>query len=161
MAFCEWLSKKSGQRVTLPTVEQWEHACRAGGTTPFWYGDAETDFSPFANLADRSFQRIDPFGWTDRPNTLPGWRPADNRFDDNSRVSAPVGSYRPNPWGLYDMHGNVAEWTRSDSTASDGKKIVCGGSWYDVPARSRIGFRQYYRPEQPVYDVGFRIIVEQ
>jgi formylglycine-generating enzyme required for sulfatase activity len=54
------------------------------------------------------------------------------------------------------MHGNVAEWTRS----GDDKKIVCGGSWYDVPARSRVGFRQYYRPEQPVFDVGFRIVVE-
>jgi formylglycine-generating enzyme required for sulfatase activity len=159
MAFCDWLSQKSGRRVTLPTVEQWEHACRAGTDTPFWYGDTETDFSPYANLADRSFQQIDLFGWVDRATTLPAWRPAESRFDDRSRVSAPVGSYRPNPWGLYDMHGNVAEWTRSDCDKNVGKKIVCGGSWYDVPARSRIGFRQYYRPEQPVYDVGFRIVV--
>ena len=157
MQFCEWLSKQTGRHVTLPTVEQWEHACRAGAeTTPFWYGDHDTDFAPFANLADRSFQRIDPFGWAGRRDTLPDWRPADARFDDHSRVSAPVGSYHANPWGLYDMHGNVAEWTRS----GDRKKIVCGGSWYDVPARSRVGFRQYYWSEQPVFDVGFRIVVE-
>ena len=155
MEFCDWLSKKSGRRVTLPTAEQWEHACRASTETPFWYGNADTDFSLFANLADRCLQ-IDPFGWTDRRTTLPDWRPADNRFNDHSRVSAPVGSYRPNPWGLYDMHGNVAEWTRT----GDERKIACGGSWYDVPERSRIGFRQYYRPEQPVFDIGFRIIVE-
>ncbi len=156
MEFCDWLSKKSGRRVTLPTVEQWEHACRAGTETPFWYGNVDTDFSPFANLSDRSNQRIDPFGWSGRCDSLPAWRPADARFDDRSRVSAPVGSYRPNPWGLYDMHGNASEWTRS----GDGKKIVCGGSWYDVPARSRIGFRRHYLPEQPVFDVGFRIVVE-
>ena len=156
MEFCEWLSKQTGRNVTLPTVEQWEHACRAETATPFWYGTADTDFSLFANLADRSFHRIDPFGWAGWRDALPDWRPADTRFDDHSRVSAPVGSYRPNPWGLYDMHGNVAEWTRSGGE----KKIVCGGSWYDVPARSRTGFRQHYRPEQPVFDVGFRIVIE-
>jgi len=156
MKFCDWLSRQTGRKVTLPTVEQWEHACRAGTDTPFWYGDIDTDFSSFANLADRSFQQIDPFGWAGRRDALPDWRPADARFDDRSRVSAPVGSYRANPWGLYDMHGNVAEWTRSGND----KKVVCGGSWYDVPARSRVEFRRYYRPEQPVFDVGFRIVVE-
>ncbi|MCL2709249.1 MAG: SUMF1/EgtB/PvdO family nonheme iron enzyme [Planctomycetaceae bacterium] len=161
MEFCDWLSEQTGRKVTLPSVEQWEHACRAGTDTSFWYGDIDTDFSPFANLADRDFQQIDPFGWSGRRDTLPDWRPADVRFDDRSRVSAPVGSYRANPWGLYDMHGNVAEWTRSGIEKNGiEKRIVCGGSWYDVPARSRVGFRQFYRPEQPVFDVGFRIVVD-
>jgi formylglycine-generating enzyme required for sulfatase activity len=99
------------------------------------------------------------------------WRPADARFDDHSRVSAPVGSYRPNPWGLFDMHGNVAEWTRSEyrpypyrddgrNSPADGKRVVRGGSWYDRPERCRAAFRQVYRADQPVYDVGFRIICE-
>jgi len=58
------------------------------------------------------------------------------------------------------MHGNVAEWTRSGVYKNGiDKKIVCGGSWYDIPARSGVGFRQYYRPEQPVFDVGFRVVV--
>ncbi len=156
MEFCDRLSKKSGRKVTLPTVAQWEHACRAGADTPFWYGNIDTDFSPFANLSDISNGRIDPFGWTGRRDTLPDWRPADSRFNDRSRVSAPVGSYRPNSWGLYDMHGNVAEWTRDGKS----RKTVCGGSWYDVPKRAQVGFRQYYRPEQQVFDVGFRVVVE-
>ncbi|MDR0337925.1 MAG: SUMF1/EgtB/PvdO family nonheme iron enzyme, partial [Planctomycetaceae bacterium] len=153
MAFCAWLSKKCNKSITLPTEQQWEHACLAGTTTSFWYGTIETDFSPFANLSDISHQTIDPFGWSDRRTALPAWRPADIRFNDSSRVSASVGSYQPNCWGLYDMHGNVSEWTRSGQN----RKIVCGGSWYDVPKRSQANFRQYYRPEQQVFDVGFRV----
>ncbi|MDR2705555.1 MAG: SUMF1/EgtB/PvdO family nonheme iron enzyme, partial [Planctomycetaceae bacterium] len=156
MAFCEWISKKCNQRITLPTERQWEHACLAGATTPFWYGTTETDFSPFANLSDFSHQVIDPFGWSDRQTTIPAWRPAETRFNDRSRVSALVGSYQPNSWGLYDMHGNVSEWTRSGQN----RKAVCGGSWYDVPTRSQANFRQYYRPEQQVFDVGFRVVLE-
>jgi formylglycine-generating enzyme required for sulfatase activity len=156
MAFCDWLSKKCNQSITLPTEQQWEHACLAGAITPFWYGTTETDFSPFANLSDVSLQTIDPFGWSGRQTTLPAWRPADIRFNDGSRVSAPVGSYQPNRWGLYDMHGNVAEWTRNGQN----RKTVCGGSWYDVPQRSQANFRQYYRPEQQIFDVGFRVVLE-
>jgi formylglycine-generating enzyme required for sulfatase activity len=82
-----------------------------------------------------------------------------------------VGSYRPNAWGLYDMHGNAAEWTRSVYAAypyrdDDGrnevkpaaKRAVRGGSWYDRPKRCGSAFRLAYREYQPVYNVGFRIV---
>ena len=101
------------------------------------------------------------------------WRPADTRYDDHSRVSAIVGTYRPNPWGLCDMHGNVAEWTRSqyrpypyreddgrNAIAGDGKRVVRGSSWYDRPKHCRSAVRQPYRSDQPVYDVGFRVVCE-
>jgi formylglycine-generating enzyme required for sulfatase activity len=171
MAFCRWLSQRTGRHFTLPTEAQWEYACRAGTTTPLWYGTRDSDFSRVANLADASHQSIERFGEYSRPETIPAWRPADARYNDRSRVSAPVGSYAANPWGLYDMHGNVAEWTRSqyapypyrdceDAAAADPhvKRVVRGGSWYDPPERCRSAFRQAYPACRPVYDVGFRVI---
>jgi len=173
MDFCRWLSEKTGRRFTLPTEAQWEYACRAGTSTPLWYGGPNADFAPYANVSDASHQVIELLGESSRADVLPPWRPADTRYDDRSRVSAPVGSYRPNPFGLFDMHGNVAEWTRSDyrpypysdaeppgQPGSDVKKVVRGGSWYDRPDRCRSAFRQAYPACRPVYDVGFRVICE-
>jgi len=171
MAFCRWLSQKTGRPFTLPTEAQWEYACRAGTATPFWYGTVDGDFSRTANLSDRSHQTIETFDYPGRPDVIPPWRPADTRFDDHSRVSAPVGSYQANPWGLCDMHGNVAEWTRSEyrpypfreagKEAPGAKRVVRGGSWYDPPERCRAAFRQVYLADQPVYDVGFRVLCEE
>jgi hypothetical protein len=153
--FCRWLSARTGRHFRLPTETEWEQACRAGTTTPFWYGTIDTDFSRYANLSDRTHQAIDPFGWAGRPEVIPPWRPADTRFNDHARVSTTVGSYAANPWGFHDMHGNVAEWT--DSASGADRKVVRGGSWYDPPARCQSDFRQSYRPDQGVYDVGFRV----
>ena len=173
LAFCRWLSQKTGRRCTLPTEAQWEYACRAGTGKALWYGTVDSDFSPFANVSDASHQAIDPFGEPGRTAVIPPWRPADTRYDDKHRVSAPVGSYRPNPWGLFDMHGNVAEWTRSEyrpypyrdddgrnGGMPSGQKVTRGGSWYDRPDRCRAAFRQPYPACQGVYDVGFRVIFE-
>jgi formylglycine-generating enzyme required for sulfatase activity len=171
IAFCRWLTQRTGRHFTLPSEAQWEYACRAGSTTPLWYGAVDADFSRSANVADATHQAIERFGEYSRPETIPAWRPADTRYDDRSRVSAPVGSYRPNPWGLCDMHGNVAEWTRSkyapypyrdsrdDTDRDDGaNRVVRGGSWYDPPDRCRSAMRQPYPACRPVYDVGFRVI---
>jgi len=189
VTFCDWLSQKTGKKVTLPTEAQWEYAAIAAGNVsdrfivrnasnpsltlraaiscgdlsenalPFWYGTLDTDFSPFANLSDVSNQRISDFGWRDRSNTIPGWRPADTRFNDHSRVSAPVGSYAPNPFGLFDMHGNVSEWVADTPANAPIHRLVKGGSWYDPPHRARTAFKQHYLAEQQVFDVGFRVIV--
>jgi formylglycine-generating enzyme required for sulfatase activity len=174
--FCEWLSKKSGKKVTLPTEAQWEWACRAGTTTPLSYGDSDTDFSKHANLADVTFKQLAVKGINPKPISNPGYiedyELKDPRFNDKILHLAKVGSFSPNPWGLYDMHGNVAEWTRSDYkpypyNAEDGRnsggaanKVVRGGSWHDRPFRSTASFRLGFPVWQQVYHTGFRVIVE-
>ncbi len=177
MSFCEWLSDKTGEAFTLPTEAEWEYACRAGTAKPLFYGDEDTDFSPFANLADEKLREFvchtykkvrEP--WL-HASKYDDWIPKDTRFNDNGFLSDGVGNYLPNAWGLHDMHGNVAEWTRSiyrayphhpsdgrDDVTSDGDRVVRGGSWRDRPKRSRSAFRLAYRPYQGVYNVGFRVI---
>ena len=181
MAFCEWLSDKTGRTFTLPTEAQWEYACRAGTATPFSYGDLESDFSLFANLGDVMLREFvcHPYKKEREPYENPGkyddWIPRDNRFNDGGFVSEDVGGYQPNAWGLHDMHGNVSEWTRSvfrpypyrelkesDGAATDvtSKRVARGGSWRDRPKRARSAFRLAYKPHQGVYNVGFRVVCE-
>ena len=170
MEFCRWLSERTGMRFTLPTEAQWEYACRAGTETPFSYGDLETDFSTHANLADSTIRELAYEGWRPKP---PDLVPRDARFDDHVLVTASVGSYRPNAWGLHDVHGNVWEWTRSsygpypyreddgrNAPGAEGRKVVRGGSWYDRPKRCRSAFRLSYQPYQRVYNVGFRVVCQ-
>lgn len=177
MAFCRWLSQRTGKKVTLPTEAQWEWAARAGSDSPLWYGDLNSDFSKVANLGDVSLKQLAVKGVNPQPIKNPGkdldFVPKDERFDDGVLHLAPCGSYEPNRWGLKDMHGNVAEWTRStylpypyhaaaesDETDSLARKTVRGGSWYDRPQHARSGFRQAYPAWQAVQNVGFRVMVE-
>ena len=174
-AFCRWLSQKSGLRITLPTEAQWEYACRAGTCSPLNYGDLDTDFSQYANLADAAL-RVEPTdtgGLDSNINLHMGNGvfesaiygsvvPCDARFNDRAVVTAPVGQYRPNAWGLHDMHGNVCEWTRSSyaAGASPEHKVVRSGSWVDRPKRSRSAMRLGYPTWQRVFNVGFRVVCE-
>ncbi|MEW6358431.1 MAG: SUMF1/EgtB/PvdO family nonheme iron enzyme [Planctomycetota bacterium] len=178
MDFCRWLSKRTGQSFSLPTEAQWEYACRAGAAAWFSYGDQDADFSKFANLADVKLRDAvsHPYKKENVPLLNPSkyddWIPRDQRFNDGELVSASVGKYLPNPWGLHDMHGNVCEWTlsaarpypyvdgdgRNDINSAE-KRIVRGGSWRDRPARARASFRLAYQPYQRVYNVGFRVVM--
>jgi len=173
-AFCRWLSRQTGRKFALPSEVQWEWACRAGTHTPLSFGPRGADSAPFANLADASLLNFT--GW---PRTTPFGRLelvkqfyAVDPVNDKQRVSAAVGSYRPNPWGLHDMHGNVSEWTRSAylpypfraadvrHTKRGARKVVRGGSWFDRADLARSGCRNSHWPWQRIFDVGFRVVCE-
>ncbi len=170
MAFGRWLSEKLGEPVTLPTEAQWEWACRAGTATPLNYGDLDTDFSPFGNMGDANLRKLADEGW--RPKA-PDLVAKDSRFNDGALVTSEVGRYAPNAWGLHDMHGNAAEWTRTayhpsfrgvaDLRAADGpddRKVIRGGSWRDRPKLCRSASRWGYDAWQKVFNVGFRVIID-
>jgi formylglycine-generating enzyme required for sulfatase activity len=155
-AFCRWLAERSGSKVCLPSGDAWEYACRAGAATPMGYGETDADFSRQANLADVNLRN--PTGH--RCPVVPEWRPAVTNVNDGRWVSSPVGSYLPNSWGLFDMHGNVWEWTTD--LAGDGvRRFARGGSWYVRPQRATADTTVAYLPWQKVYDVGFRIMIEE
>ena len=178
MAFCKWLSQKTGKKVTLPTEAQWEWACRAGSDSPLSFGDFNTDFSKFANLADVKMKELAVSGVDPQPIKNPGkdvdFEPKDERFNDGVLHLAKVAGYAPNPWGLHDMHGNVSEWTRSAWVLypyrdNDGrnnetgfeKRTVRGGSWHDRQYRATSSYRLGFSRWQQVYNVGFRVVVEE
>jgi formylglycine-generating enzyme required for sulfatase activity len=119
-------------------------------------GDLDADFSRFGNMGDANLRKLADEGWRPKP---PDLVPKDSRFDDGSLVTAEVGRYLPNAWGLHDMHGNVSEWTRSDYGVS-AKKIIRGGSWRDRPKLCRSASRWAYDPWQKVFNVGFRVIID-
>lgn len=184
MNFCKWLSDKTGMKFSLPTEAQWEWACRAGSATPYWYGKENEDFTRFANLGDvklkefaacTAYKNYESVKIISTPNRYDDWIPRDTVFNDGGFISENVGSYIPNSWDLFDMHGNVWEWTlssykpypysdndgRNDINMGDMKKVARGGSWYDRPKRATSTYRLPYRDYQKVYNVGFRVIMEE
>ena len=156
--------------MTLPTEAQWEWACRAGTGSALSFGDLDTDFSTYANMADYTHRDL---AYDARDHYCPDVVPRDERFNDGELVTAIVGNYRPNAWGLHDMHGNAWEWTRStyatypyqsndgrNDLNANGQRVVRGGSWYDRPKRCRSAFRLSYPAWQRVFNVSFRVIIE-
>ena len=173
MQFCEWLSERTGKNVTLPTEAQWEWAARAGTDSPFFFGDTNADFSRHANLSDAMMIEMASRGGPARKKKPEfDFIPKDARFNDGVLHLAPVGKYKPNAWGLHDMCGNIAEWTRSDYVSypyaeDDGRngldyrnrKVLRGGSWRDRPFRATSSYRLGFPAWQRVYNAGFRVIV--
>ena len=181
MAFCQWLSQKTGPGApgfSLPTEAQWEYACRAGASTAFWFGPADADYSKSANLADQKLREFATNPYTvfsvyKNATRYDDWIPKDMRYNDGSLLTADIHGYLPNPWGLHNMHGNAAEWTRTtyrpyphtskdgrDAADTEGRKVVRGGSWRDRPQRCRSAFRLSFQPWQGVYNVSFRVVCE-
>ncbi len=165
LAFCAWLSSCCAVRATLPTEEQWEWAARAGTDTPFPWGGLDDDFGRRANLADRT-RRFIYSQWdaaacvqTRRPYPPESNYPLhEERWEDDWFTLNFTGRTLANRWGLYDMHGNAAEWT---STTINGLAVVRGGSFASRPKDATSSVKLYYLPWQKVYDVGFRVILEE
>lgn len=129
--YCKWLSAKTGRYYRLPTEAEWEYACRAGTSTAYSFGDDPSALGDYAWYAANS----------------------DETYQD-------VGQKKPNPWGLYDMHGNVSEWVLdqylpgiykqhkggvANPLAVPSKlypRVVRGGGWDDDPALLRSAARE-------------------
>ena len=145
-SFLTKLQEKTGRKFTLPTEAQWEHACRAGTTTKYSFGDSDT------SLAEH------------------GW------FKSNAgSITHPVGEKKPNPWGLYDMHGNVWEWcadwyattypsgdaTDPQGASSGSSRVLRGGAWYDYSVGLRSSFRIYLTPVVRFSLFGLRCVMDE
>lgn len=166
--YAQKLSAKSGLKVTLPTEDQWEWAARAGSDSDFWFGDRNTDFSKYENLADWQLTKMAVSGVDPQPMSPknPVYRflnyiPKDESIDDGKMLMGASGTYQASPWGLYDINGNVAEWTKSDYDATSGHKVVRGGSWYDRTKKATAATRRGFEPWQKVWNVGLRLIIEE
>jgi len=130
------------RKYRLPTEAEWEYACRAGSATRFSYGNDD--------------EKLGEYAWY---------------YDNSDSRSHPVGQKKPNPWGLYDMHGNVLEWCRDKySPYPDGAAIdpvgpskgvahsFRGGSWYVKPKIARSAFRYGYPTSIRARYLGFRLV---
>ena len=152
--FCKKLSAKTGKTVVLPTEAQWEYACRAGTKTPFNTG--ETISTDQANYDGNSV-----YG-----NGVKG---------EYRQKTTPVGTFKPNAFGLYDMHGNVWQWCadrydgkyygnspKADPTgpADGAARVLRGGSWSSLPQFCRSAYRDFSSPVSRFnIRYGFRVVV--
>jgi formylglycine-generating enzyme required for sulfatase activity len=162
VAFCAWLTRQDGQgrRYRLPTETEWECACRAGTTTAYPWGDRIEDGEGWCNIADQTAKK--QFArWTE----VAPW-------EDGYVYTSPVGAFRPNNWGLYDMIGNVWEWCadwygpypcgdikRSKILGKPEYRVLRGGSWYDYARGCRAAFRFRIVPPYRNDDCGCRVVL--
>ena len=157
-AFCDWLGKKEGKKYRLPTEAEWEYSCRAGTKGRFYSGDDAEALKGVANVLDASFKKIHP-----QASYAAAW-------DDGYPFTAPVGKFKPNAFGLYDMHGNVWQWCadwyglypRAKVVDPQGpqtgkQRVVRGGSFLLQPKYVRSADRGKRMPWNRLFNVGFRV----
>ena len=160
-AYAEWLSKKTGESYRLPSEAEWEYAARAGSTTKYHWGN------------DIGRNKANCSGRSRKPGSRCG-----SQWDALS--TAPVGSFQPNRFGLFDMHGNVVEWVEdcyqpstkpqtlesyqgaptNGSAWTSGScdyRVLRGGSWLNRPGDLRSADRNWDRPHNRDTGLGFRL----
>ena len=139
---------KAGEAYRLPTEAQWEYACRAGTATTYSFGNDESTFGEYAWFNGNAFHAGEPYAHK-------------------------VGLKKPNPWGLYDMHGNVWKWCSDwyDAKVSGGTdpvgpeegslRVLRGGSWWSRPVNCGSASRNGISPSDRGSDMGFRVARSQ
>ena len=160
-AYTVWLSQRAGKAYRLLTEAEWEYAARAGTTTKRFWGDYGDQSCAYANGADQMTLA-----------QLPGWKYLIANCNDRYAYTAPVGSYRANAFGLYDMLGNVSEWTddcwnenysgaptdgNAWTTGTCSQRVVRGGSWIFIPRFLRSANRNGGTTAIRNYNIGFRV----
>jgi len=158
-AYAQWLSKKTGKRYRLPTEAEWEYAARAGSSTARFWGDDPAQACRYSNVADQS--RFQTWGFGQK-----------HECTDGHYFTAPAGGYAPNRFGLYDMLGNVWEWSEDcwnssyAGAPSDGsarlsgdctQRVLRGGSWSTVPRFVRSAARHRNPADYRDNLTGFRL----
>ncbi len=160
-AYTAWLSNRTGHRYRLPSEAEWEYAARGATTTSRFWGDATNQACQWANTFDLSAAKRYPFPWYPATCT------------DGFADLAPVAQFKPNPFGLYDMIGNVWEWTQDCwapthiGRPTDGSAWVwtggCeqhanrGGGWLSAPERNRIAWPGRDPADKRNTQFGFRV----
>jgi formylglycine-generating enzyme required for sulfatase activity len=153
--YAKWLSEQTGKRYRLPTEAEWEYAARAGTETEYWWGNEMKSGMANCNAGDTRW---------------------------GGKQTSPVGSFQPNPFGLYDTAGNVWEWVQDNwhgnyqgapadgtaweekksfwqSLASGGQRVIRGGSWDYKPRNLRSSNRdRSYADFRNFYVLGFRLV---
>ena len=141
VAYCEWLSRQTGEQYCLPTEAQWEYVCRAGSETAFCFGDDE--------------KALDNYAW---------------HWSNAEQMTHPTGEKQANAWGLHDMHGNVWEWVQDgygpysaepqqDPTGPETslERVIRGGAWSGPGRNCRSAFRGSWPPQNRGGWQGFRL----
>jgi formylglycine-generating enzyme required for sulfatase activity len=145
-AFCDWLSQKEGKKYRLPTEAEWEYSCRATTTTRYHSGDDKETLIGVANVGDAAAKEMFP---------------------------GPVGRFKPNAFGLLDMHGNVSEWCEDwfdanyykhspvkdpEGPGAGSLRVIRGGSRYTAPQYCRAAYRYRGGPANRSCNFGFRVV---
>jgi formylglycine-generating enzyme required for sulfatase activity len=164
-AFADWLSKKTGQRYRLPSEAEWEYFARAGTVTTFFWGDDDVRGAcDFANVYDVTSRDANKLAWDSIP------------CNDGFARTSPVGSFKPNRWGIYDVTANAREWVDDCWNASyengpfDERRVASGecnfpilrgGAWAYQATNIRIAYRNAYLCSEARSNMwGFRLVRE-